>query len=424
MKVLDIVSPDQWETIKKYCPENPYIILAIGWHETQFGRLGAGRQGYYLGYGYYSAGNGDERYKGLIPQITGAYGMLKKSLRGWPVILPDTIADFGYNFWRPGSYDSNGKYNNTGRQWGASVWKYYQKIIDALPKQKEEEKKVDRELTAVELEAIELVKARREMSGRTDGTFDPFANPTRLEFAFFANQLHRSKHQVKEDCKKYIVKVVAGSHIGSGIIISGKHIITNMHVIIGALNPEGSMIDFSKLVVTDYKGTVIPIVNVPWGDGGNDSAILTSSRTDLEHVDIAVVADSGQPVFAIGYPANYANSVTAGIVSGIYDIKVYDNLPPIKYVLTDASINPGNSGGGLFDAYQKLVGMNSFKILTVGSQNVPVTNMGFALHMTEISKSYAKALEIEKSNLDYLPDFRAEKVKLNRFIKDTNFIDL
>ncbi|MBR9980844.1 MAG: trypsin-like peptidase domain-containing protein [Desulfatitalea sp.] len=62
----------------------------------------------------------------------------------------------------------------------------------------------------------------------------------------------------------------------------------------------------------------------------------------------------GDPVYAIGNPANLQNSVTSGILSGVQQ----------GFLQTNAQIYPGNSGGPLVTAEGQVLGINTFKALT------------------------------------------------------------
>ena len=72
----------------------------------------------------------------------------------------------------------------------------------------------------------------------------------------------------------------------------------------------------------------------------------------------------GNPVYAIGNPANLRNTVTSGIFSGFED-----NL-----IQTNAQINPGNSGGPLIDPQGNVLGVNTKK--KVGNA---IEGLGFAI---------------------------------------------
>jgi S1-C subfamily serine protease len=72
----------------------------------------------------------------------------------------------------------------------------------------------------------------------------------------------------------------------------------------------------------------------------------------------------GNPVYAIGNPANLRNTVTSGIFSGFAD----------SFIQTNAQINPGNSGGPLVDPQGKVLGVNTKK--KIGSA---IEGLGFAI---------------------------------------------
>lgn len=64
-----------WDLIRETARRenvDPYLIAAIGVHETRWGELGAGRQGFHLGYGFPDSGVGDPRFQGLEAQVRGA----------------------------------------------------------------------------------------------------------------------------------------------------------------------------------------------------------------------------------------------------------------------------------------------------------------------------------------------------------------
>jgi serine protease Do len=72
----------------------------------------------------------------------------------------------------------------------------------------------------------------------------------------------------------------------------------------------------------------------------------------------------GDPVYAIGNPAQLRNTVTSGIFSG------YEG----SYIQTNAQISPGNSGGPLIDPEGKVLGVNTKKKIGGGFEG-----LGFAI---------------------------------------------
>ena len=170
--------------------------------------------------------------------------------------------------------------------------------------------------------------------------------------------------------------------VGSGVVISPDgYIVTNNHVVDGAVNVKVTMQDrrvFDAKVVGTDKLTDLAVIKInatnlqylPWGD----SATLKP----------------GQTVLAFGSPFGYfQDSVTRGIVSAVNRQNPYsdDARKPGGYIQTDAAINPGNSGGALVNGHGELVGINTFIISNSGS----FAGAGFAIP-SQIAKGTADQL--------------------------------
>lgn len=119
--------PDQfWQAALRIGQEtgaDVILLSAIAKHETNFGTLGAGRQGYALGYGVYSETNLDPLFKGLEKQLLYAGRQIANYL-GYRAIGKTTWSDinsFAIDSWRAG--DS---------AWQKGVWSWYQQILEGV----------------------------------------------------------------------------------------------------------------------------------------------------------------------------------------------------------------------------------------------------------------------------------------------------
>ena len=153
---------------------------------------------------------------------------------------------------------------------------------------------------------------------------------------------------------------------GSGFIIDPEgHIVTNNHVIDGA----------EEVTVTLNDGTKLE-ARVLGRDDKTDLAILkVDAGRPLPYVDLGDSAATrvGDWVLAVGNPFGLGGSVNAGIVSARgRDINTgpYDD-----YIQIDAPINRGNSGGPLFDAYGRVIGVNTAIYSPTGGN----VGIGFAI---------------------------------------------
>ena len=116
LKRPDFINESDWFLVVKYCENynfTPYLIAAIGWHETHWGKLGAGRYGWILGYGYFAGSTVKEKYKGLENQLKGACPMIAKYF-SFPVSQSSCI-NFATGHWKPSAPAS----------WGRSVYSIY-----------------------------------------------------------------------------------------------------------------------------------------------------------------------------------------------------------------------------------------------------------------------------------------------------------
>lgn len=159
------------------------------------------------------------------------------------------------------------------------------------------------------------------------------------------------------------------SAMGSGILISGKVVATNYHVIEGAETIKVSL--FRDGVEETYNGRVLVT------DKANDLALLTIKDASFKELPPAPFSlsespvDVGSSVFTMGYPlANVLGSevkVTDGIISAKSgyegDITTYQ---------ISAAIQPGNSGGALFDKRGHLIGITNAGVKSAD-------NVGYAI---------------------------------------------
>lgn len=115
----DFVLQEEWEYLMRSCignGVNPYIVIAIGLHETGWGELGWGKLGYILGVGCFSETKSDPAFQGYDAQITWATNALGKFLDLQPT--EEELAEFAGKIWKPGAPEA----------WAKSVYALFQKM--------------------------------------------------------------------------------------------------------------------------------------------------------------------------------------------------------------------------------------------------------------------------------------------------------
>lgn len=183
---------------------------------------------------------------------------------------------------------------------------------------------------------------------------------------------------------------------GSGVIYSSSgYIITNYHVISGALSGNNSKIAV-YLDSADSEGYNATVV------GYNISSDLAVIKIDAKNLTPIEFASSdelkvGQYVITVGNPGGleFMDSVTYGVISGLNRVVSTDS--DVKLIQTDAAINPGNSGGALVNTKGELVGINSSKIVSEQFEG-----MGFAIPSNTVKEICDGIIDRENSPEPYV----------------------
>lgn len=124
MKISEIMPADEWAAVLDAADgnvEKAKVMVAIGWHETHWGRLGWGRYGYHMGVGAYSANSAAPEYKGLDKQLAWT----TERLGSQESYSLEDLQWYGREIQRPTSAEGI----NTGNQWGQSVYSIYRGLV-------------------------------------------------------------------------------------------------------------------------------------------------------------------------------------------------------------------------------------------------------------------------------------------------------
>jgi putative serine protease PepD len=146
-----------------------------------------------------------------------------------------------------------------------------------------------------------------------------------------------------------VVVIRTNDALGSGVIVADDGtIVTANHVIAGA----------TQITVTFFDGTTTSATVVS-ADPELDVAVLSPASLPEVVVPAALggEADVGAPVVAVGNPLGLADSVSAGVVSGLNRTAQTAEGTYSGLIQFDASVNPGSSGGPLLDARGLVVGI-------------------------------------------------------------------
>ena len=171
---------------------------------------------------------------------------------------------------------------------------------------------------------------------------------------------------------------------GSGFVIDTEgHILTNFHVIQGAV----------AVRVTLFDGSAHP-AKIIGQDASNDVAVLQIKVPPRKLFPVKFGDSSrvmvGQKILALGNPFGLERTLTTGIVSSLDRSLKAKNGRMIKGIIqTDAAINPGNSGGPLLNSRGQVIGMNTAIISQVGQS----AGISFAVPINSITRILKPLIE-------------------------------
>jgi len=171
---------------------------------------------------------------------------------------------------------------------------------------------------------------------------------------------------------------------GSGFVYDSLgHIVTNYHVIEGAIGVEVFFPDrssFKAEIVGSDPYADLAVLKIDPGNKTLKPLILgNSSRLRV-----------GQPVIAIGNPYGFAASLTSGVISQLKRCipSPEERLIP-NVIQFDAAVNPGSSGGPLLDYSGRVIGVTT----AIYSETGEFAGIGFAIPSNTVARVVRSIIE-------------------------------
>lgn len=202
--------------------------------------------------------------------------------------------------------------------------------------------------------------------------------------------------QVYNKCSKAVLKIISYDKdgletTGSAIIIKSKGVVvTNYHILRKSSSFElyegNNLIEYKRILVSSKKDDLL--------------IFQLKDSKNFPDIGVSIITNIGDPVFAIGNPLQYKDSITEGIINGKERIvQSYDHPMKIKtenLLQISAQISPGNSGGGLFNVEGELIGITT-------STDSLGQNINFAIPIEDVLKLIRRApkkVKYENENLE------------------------
>ena len=151
---------------------------------------------------------------------------------------------------------------------------------------------------------------------------------------------------------------------GSGFFVEPGQVITNLHVIRGAVRAD--------VKTLDGKGKVYPVAGALAIDDDGDLALLKidmplerAKKSELA----ATLPDEGEKIFVIGNPLKLEGSVSDGIVSAVREVPNVGRIIQIT-----APISHGNSGSPVFNLRGEVLGVVTIKVTNGQNINLAISS--------------------------------------------------
>jgi len=145
---------------------------------------------------------------------------------------------------------------------------------------------------------------------------------------------------------------------GSGFFVSSGRVVTNLHVVRGAIRAE--------IKTLDGKGRIYPVTGALAIDEEGDLALLGVDMP-VERGRFSELAtslpDEGEQIFVIGNPLKLEGSVSDGIVSAVREVPSLGRIIQIT-----APISHGNRGSPVFNLHGQVLGVVTIKV--TNGQNI------------------------------------------------------
>ncbi len=253
-----------------------------------------------------------------------------------------------------------------------------------------------------------------------DGFRDPMAQGSEIEIAQGSDIAEVAR--AYQDCVVSIQVMNSAtnttSSLGSGVCVyAGGYIVTNYHVIAGAIS--NSFTDICVFVNGDikkgYKSELL------WANSQLDLAIIKSSYTNIKYGKMknrsfeCLDEDKlliGEEVISIGTPIEMSlqNTTTFGRVNGLNRIGAAEGRVYEYLIQHQATINSGNSGGPLIDKNGNIVGINSCALVEDVNKD-DVSEINFAIPIYPVIKVIDKIVDSYEAKKTYVEPILAISIQ-------------
>jgi S1-C subfamily serine protease len=150
--------------------------------------------------------------------------------------------------------------------------------------------------------------------------------------------------------------ILGDERMGTGVAVSGEHVLTAHYLVLGA----------SRVEIVGLDGRPRDVRRIAL-DHESGLALLTSARPDLEPARLGGARElsPGDPVFLLTCTGEKERRGASGHVSFVGPFEAFWEYMLDRSIMT-TMVNPGLAGGPLFDARARVAGIVSLGLAAVG----------------------------------------------------------
>jgi len=150
--------------------------------------------------------------------------------------------------------------------------------------------------------------------------------------------------------------ILGEERMGSGVAVSGEHVLTAHYIVLGA----------SRVELVGIDGRTREVEHVVL-DHESGLALLTSRQGDLEPARLGPEPElrPGDPVFLLTCTGDKERRGASGHVTFVGPFEAFWEYMLDRAIMT-TMVNPGLAGGPLYDAHARVVGVVSLGLAAVG----------------------------------------------------------
>jgi len=187
--------------------------------------------------------------------------------------------------------------------------------------------------------------------------------------------------------------ILGEERMGSGVAVSGEHVLTAHYIVLGA----------SRVELVGIDGRTREVEHIVL-DHESGLALLTSRQGDLEPARLGPEPElrPGDPVFLLTCTGDKERRGASGHVTFVGPFEAFWEYMLDRAIMT-TMVNPGLAGGPLYDAHARVVGVVSLGLAAVGRFSLAIPLSMFVERRERLERGQIRPLGERRAWVGFYP---------------------